>query len=40
MGGYNEQHAVTRFAGTGLVGFAQKPITVRTLRERLLGVPR
>ncbi|HEX3777296.1 MAG TPA: response regulator, partial [Polyangiaceae bacterium] len=38
MSGYNEQDAVTRFAGRGLAGFVQKPFTVEMLRERLLGV--
>ncbi len=40
MSGYNEHDAVTRFSGKGLAGFVQKPFTVETLRERLLGVLR
>jgi CheY-like chemotaxis protein/two-component sensor histidine kinase len=40
MSGYNEQDAVTRFAGKGLAGFVQKPFTVEMLRERLLSVLR
>jgi two-component system cell cycle sensor histidine kinase/response regulator CckA len=40
MSGYNEQDAITRFAGKGLAGFVQKPFTVEMLRERLLAVLR
>jgi CheY-like chemotaxis protein len=40
MSGYNEQDAVTRFAGKGLSGFVQKPFTAEMLRERLLSVLR
>jgi signal transduction histidine kinase len=40
MSGYNEQDAVTRFAGKGLAGFVQKPFTVEVLRERLMSVLR
>jgi signal transduction histidine kinase/CheY-like chemotaxis protein len=40
MSGYNEQDAVTRFAGKGLAGFVQKPFTVDVLRERLMSVLR
>jgi CheY-like chemotaxis protein len=40
MSGYNEQDAVTRFAGKGLAGFVQKPFSVEMLRDRLLSVLR
>ena len=34
MSGYNEQDAVTRFAGKGLAGFLQKPYSVVQLVEK------
>ena len=36
--GYNEKEATSRFSGTGLDGFIQKPYEVRTLAEILRGV--
>jgi PAS domain S-box-containing protein len=38
MSGYNEQDAVSRFAGKGLAGFLQKPFTVDQLLEKLRGI--
>jgi PAS domain S-box-containing protein len=35
MSGYNEQEAVTQFAGKGLAGFLAKPFTPTELREKL-----
>jgi two-component system, cell cycle sensor histidine kinase and response regulator CckA len=35
MSGYNEGDAVAHFAGKGLAGFLQKPITVEDLRKQL-----
>ncbi len=35
ISGYNEQDAVSRFAGKGLAGFLQKPLSLDTLREKL-----
>jgi PAS domain S-box-containing protein len=40
MSGYNEQEAITRFAGQGLAGFVQKPFGADQLREKLVGVLR
>jgi CheY-like chemotaxis protein len=38
MSGYNEQEAVSRFAGKGLAGFLQKPFTVDQLMEKLRSI--
>jgi len=38
MSGYNEQDAVSRFAGKGLAGFLQKPFTVDQLMEKLRSI--
>ena len=35
MSGFNEQEAITRFAGKGLAGFLQKPFAFPALREKL-----
>jgi CheY-like chemotaxis protein len=35
--GYNQQDAITRFAGKGLAGFVQKPFRVDVLREAIRG---
>ncbi|MBI2950308.1 MAG: CHASE domain-containing protein [Verrucomicrobia bacterium] len=35
MSGFDQQEAITRFAGKGLAGFLQKPFQVHTLRERM-----
>ena len=35
MSGYNEQEAIGRFAGKGLAGFMQKPLSVDALRAEL-----
>jgi len=36
--GYNEQEAISRFAGQGLAGFIQKPYTPEALQEKLQQV--
>lgn len=38
MSGYNEQDAISRFAGKGLAGFLQKPFSAKALAERLAVV--
>ena len=35
MSGFNEQDAVSRFAGKGLAGFLQKPFTPEALQAKL-----
>ena len=35
MSGFNEQDAITRFAGRGPTGFLQKPFTIDMLREQM-----
>ncbi len=40
--GYNEQDTISKFAGKGLAGFLQKPVSMAALTEKmkaLLGVP-
>jgi CheY-like chemotaxis protein len=38
MSGFNEQDAITRFAGRGPTGFLQKPFTIDMLREQMLSM--
>ncbi len=38
MSGFNEQDAVSRFAGKGLAGFLQKPFTPTALQEKLKSI--
>jgi CheY-like chemotaxis protein len=35
MSGYNEQDAISRFAGKGLAAFLQKPFTAQALQQRI-----
>jgi DNA-binding NtrC family response regulator len=38
MSGYNQQDAVSRFAGKGPAGFLQKPFTLDQLVEKLRSI--
>jgi CheY-like chemotaxis protein len=38
MSGFNEQDAVSRFAGKGLAGFVQKPFTPDALQRKLKAI--
>ena len=38
MSGFNEQEAISRFAGKGLAGFLQKPFKSEDLRRKLSAI--